>query len=211
MDKLDFRRLRVSIEVDGVMQNFEGMHINVSGEKTANATENSCTIEIFNLARDTRNYLLTETSPFNQNRTRKRVIVEAGRESSGLTQVFMGDITAATPSQPPDIGLKLEARTGSYIKGNLVARSGEPQQLLSEISKIISDDAEVSLEFEATDRKISNYAFTGGALKQVNELAELGMINSFIDDDVLVVKDMEQPRLQRRRFFKQRNWHDRYS
>lgn len=199
MDKIDFRRLAVSIEIDGVMKRYEGLHVTASGEKTANSIENSCRIEIFNLARETRNYLLTETSPFNENRSRKHVIVEAGRESTGLTRLFMGDINSATPSQPPDIGLTLVARTGSYIKGNLVARSGKAQQPLSEISKMVADDAGIGLEFEATDKKIANYAFTGGALKQVNQLSEAGGVNAFIDDDVLVVKDHNKPRKNRRR------------
>lgn len=199
MDKIDFRRLRISIEVDGIMKSYEGLQMTASGEKTANPIENSCQVEIFNLARETRNYLLTETSPFNENRTRKRIVVEAGRQSTGLTQLFMGDITSATPSQPPDIGLQMEARTGSYIKGNLVARSGEAQQPLSEIARMAAEDAGVGLEFEATDKKISNYAFTGGALKQVNQLSDAGNVNAFIDDDVLVVKDANKPRRNRRR------------
>lgn len=194
MDKIDFRRLAVSVEIDGVMKRYEGLHITASGDKSANPIENSCRVEIFNLARETRNYLLTETSPFNENRSRKRVIVEAGRQSTGLTQLFVGDITSASPSQPPDIGLTLEARTGSYVKGNLVARSGKAQQPLSEISKMAADDAGVGLEFEATDKNISNYAFTGGALKQVNQLSEAGGVNAFIDDEVLVVKDINKPR-----------------
>ena len=77
MDKIDFRRLAVSIEIDGVMKRYEGLHITASGDKSANPIENSCRVEIFNLARETRNYLLTETSPFNENRSRKRIIVEA--------------------------------------------------------------------------------------------------------------------------------------
>ena len=57
-----------------------------------------------------------------------------------------------------------------------------------------ADDAGVGLEFEATDKNISNYAFTGGALKQVNQLSEAGGVNAFIDDEVLVVKDINKPR-----------------
>lgn len=200
MDKIDLRRLRISIEVDGIVKAYEGLNMHARGEKTANPIENSCQIEIFNLSRDTRNYLLTETSPFNENRTRKRIIVEAGRQSTGLTQLFIGDIISASPSQPSDIGLTMTAQTGSYIKGNLVARSGDPQQSLSAIAKMVADDAGVALNFQATDKMIANYSFTGGALKQINQLFEAGNVNAFLDDDVLVVKDAKKPRLNAIRY-----------
>jgi len=202
MDKIDRRILRVSIEVDGKMKTYEGLQIKVSGEKTANSIENTCKIEIVNLSKETRNYLLTETSPFNKNRTRKRVIIEAGRESTGTTRLYMGDITASSPTQPPDIGLTLDAKTGNFKKGDLVARSGRDQQSLSSISKVAADDAGVSLDFQATDKQIANYSFTGGALHQVNKVGEAGNVNAFIDDDTLVVKDAGRPRKNRKRILR---------
>ena len=44
-----------------------------------------------------RNYILTETSPFNKNKTPKKLIIEAGRVSTGTARLFVGDITASSP------------------------------------------------------------------------------------------------------------------
>ncbi|RCL03081.1 MAG: hypothetical protein JSC189_000408 [Candidatus Tokpelaia sp. JSC189] len=117
-NKFDPRRLRVSVEVDGQMKIYKGLQIHVIDEKNTGLSENTCKIELFNLNTETRNYLLIGISPFNKNRTRKRVIVEAGRQSTGLTKVFVGDMTTASLTQPPDIGLSLEARTGYWLESN---------------------------------------------------------------------------------------------
>lgn len=197
MEQFDPRRLRISIEIDGKFNIYEGLAVKVSGEKKANALQNSCKIDVFNLKRETRNYLLTETSPFNKNRTRKKVIIEAGRESTGLTQVFIGDIVSATPTQPPDIGLSFEIKTGDFIKGNLVARSGDAREDLSSLSQKAADDAGLTLDFQASEKSIANYSFTGGALKQVDKLCEMGNVNAFVDDDTLIIKDAGKPRSNR--------------
>lgn len=197
MTIIDRRILQVGVEVSGEIRWYEDLAMTVSGSKVASSVQNTCDVEITNLSADVRNYILTETSPFNKNRTPKRLIVKAGRQSTGSSQLFVGDIVSSSPTQPPDIGLKLKAQTGAFKKGELVARSGLAKEKLSEISKRVATDLESTLEFEATDKFIANYSFSGAALKQISALAEAGNVDVFQDDGVIVIKDAGKPRKDR--------------
>lgn len=198
MSTIDPRIVRVSVEIDGKFQVFEhrglvGFDISARGKKTANPLQNTCDVTITNLNRDTRNYLLTETSPFNRNRRPKRLIVEAGRESFGTSRLFYGEITSSSPSQPPDIGLTLKAQTGTFAKGKVMSRTGAARQSLKALAGLIAGDLGVALNFQATDRQIANYAFSGAALRQVDALAAAGGVDVYVDDQTLVVKNRATP------------------
>lgn len=195
MTIIDQRILRVTIDVSGESKTFEGpLAIEVNGTKGATDTQNTCDITITNLSAADRNYILTETSPFNKNRTPKRVTVEAGRVSTGTAVVFIGEIISSSPTQPPDIGLTMKAQTGAFKKGDLVARSGMAKEKLSSLAKKVGTDIESSVEFEASDKFIANYSYSGSALEQIRYLAETGNVDAFQDDGVLVVKDRGKPR-----------------
>lgn len=191
---IDPRLIRVGIEVDGDLRTYtEDMDIRVSGSKLASAQQNECEITISNLTRAARNFILTETSPFNPNRRPKLVTVDLGRVSTGLSRVFVGEVTQSAPSQPPDIGVTIKALTGSYAKGRVIARTGQPQEALSAIAARVAADLGVVLDFRATDKQIGNYAFSGPALRQVNNLELAGGVDAFLDDTTLVVKDRGTP------------------
>src|SRR6185295_12501760 len=108
MQSLDERIVRVGIEVNGSLKIYEGLAITATGTKYANANQNECEIKIANLDHMTREYILTETSPFNKNKTPKVLTLEAGRKSTGVSTVFVGNISQSSPSQPPDIALTLK-------------------------------------------------------------------------------------------------------
>lgn len=203
MDRLDPRIVRVGVEVDGQIQVYEDLDISVRGVKTANPLQNTCTVIISNLTRETRNYLLTETSPFNANRTPKRLIVEAGRVSTGVARLFVGEITEASPSQPPDIALSLKAKTSNFAKGMILSRSGAEQQSLSSLAAQVAGDLSLTLDFQATDKQVANYTFSGPALKQTNALELIGGVDVFVDDDTMIVKDTGRPLPNRSRILSQ--------
>lgn len=190
---IDPRLLRIGIEVSGQIRYYEDLNIEASGTKFANANENECEVKISNLSKTVRDYILSETSPFLKSKTPKRLIVEAGRLSTGYSTIFIGDIISAVPSQPPDIELTIKAQTGSTSKGDIVAKSFGEKTNLSQLAKEVAKDLGLVLVFNARDKKVSNYSFTGGKLKQVEELGRMGGVNAFIDDDKLVVKDVEAP------------------
>jgi len=188
----DNRLLRIGIEINGRLQVYEGLAMYARGSKYANANQNDCEITITNLSSVTRDQILSDVSPFNNNRTPKSFIVEAGRESYGYSKVFSGTIASATPSQPPDINLVLKALTKDDKKGEVIARS-MPESKLSSVARNVAKDLGVTLQFEATDKVISNYNFTGGALKQVDELGKAGNVDVYVDDDLMIVKDTNKP------------------
>lgn len=193
MDKLDPRIVTIGIEVNGVLKTYDGLAVVATGTKFANANQNECEVKITNLDKATRDYLLTETSPFNKNKGRKTLRVEAGRVSTGVSLVYQGDITTAVGSQPPDITLTLKCATGDYAKGTIVAKSAAGMTPLKNIAAGVAKDLGLSLVYEAKDKQIANYTFTGGALKQVNRLGEMGMVNAYVDDGKLIVKDYNIP------------------
>lgn len=191
--ELDPRLLRISVEINGQLKSYEDLDMSASGTKYANANQNECEVKISNLDKTTRDYLLTETSPFNKNKTRKILRVEAGRVSTGYSLVFQGDITNAIGAQPPDITLALKAAAGDFAKGDIVARSQPGVVPMRNIAARIAQDLGLSLNFQASAKQISNFSHTGSAAKQVELLGQLGRVNAYVDDAALVVKDWNKP------------------
>lgn len=193
MATLDDRIVRVSLEIDGQLQTYDGLAITATGTKYANANQNDCEVKITNLAKATRDYIITQASPFNKNRTRKRLILEAGRKSYGTSTLFVGDVCSAVATQPPDITLTLKCATGEFSKGDVVQRSQPGQAALSQIAAQVAADLGLSLDFQCDDRRIANYSFTGGALRQVDQLGTCGRVNAYVDDGALILKNYGAP------------------
>jgi hypothetical protein len=189
----DPRIIRLTIEVGNYAKVYEGLYIDASGTRYANPNQNECTVQISNVDKDTRNYILTETSPFNKNRVRKRMRLEAGRRDAGVGIIFEGDIIKADVSQPPDVVLTIKALTGNYDKGNIVQRNGGSATSLKSLSKSVANDLGLQLNFQATDKQIASYSYTGSSIKQVDKLAEAGLVDAYVDNGVLVVKNMNVP------------------
>lgn len=190
---LDPRLLRIGVEIGGRLKQYEGLDIKVSGTKFANANQNECEVKIANLDEATRDYLLTESSPFNKNTQRKILTVEAGRISTGYSLVFTGDITNVSGGQPPDITLTIKAKTADYAKGEIIATSQPGVAPLRNIAAQVAQNLGLALDFQATPKQIANYSFTGSAAKQVEQLGVMGRVNAYIDDNTLVVKDFNVP------------------
>lgn len=188
----DLRRIRFGIEISGRVNWYEGLRVRASGTKFANAQQNECTLTVSGLSMATRDHLLTETSPFNSNRTPKRMIIEVGRVSSALFRIYIGDIVSSEPTSPPDVDIVIKAKTQSAQAGNVVAISSGPLSKLSAVSQRVADEIGLGLDFQALDKNISSFSFTGAALKMVNLLQESGGVRAFIDDELLIVKNYGQ-------------------
>lgn len=185
----DLRRVRFGVEISGRINWYEGLRVRAGGTKFANAQQNECTLTVSGLSMSTRDHLLTETSPFNSNRTPKRLIIEVGRVSTALFRIFIGDIVSAEPSAPPDVDVIIKAKTQSAQSGNIVAIASGPISKLSAISQRVADEIGLGLDFQALDKNISNFSYTGAALKMVNLLQDSGGVRAFIDDETLIVKN----------------------
>ena len=193
MSTLDPRIIRCEIEIDSRLHVYENVYIQASGQKTANTLQNECTIKIGNLSKPVRDYLITETSPYNWPRKRKRVILYAGRRSYGTFKLFEGDIIGCTPTQPPDVMLTMKAKTGVFFMSDFLTGSYAEPVPLSAIASDTAKSMDLTLDFQAQDKLISNYNYSGAKLGQVNKLAEAGSYNAYVDDDRLVVKNADMP------------------
>jgi len=192
--ELDPRIIKISIGVNGKLKTYASpMNLRATGTKYANALQNECTVTISNIDKDTQDFILTEVSPYNLNRTPKIVIVEAGRVSTGVTAIYRGNVTKAVVSQPPDVSITLSCLTGNFLKGNIITRNYGGIASLESVSQGISQDTQTILNFQATNQNIGNYSFGGGALNQVELLNGLGGINAYIDDNTLIVKNAMTP------------------
>jgi len=192
---LDKRLLQTVITIDGQEYVYKDLAITAKGTKSGSYLQNSCEITISNIDKKTRDFLLTEGSPFNRLSLRKRssIRVEAGRESYGTFVVYRGDIVEVSATQPPDITVIIKALTGQFEKGNIVSRTAPSITKFSNIAQQIADDLGVGLNFVATDKQISNYSFSGAVEKQINEIYQYGDVYAYLDDDTLVVSDRGEP------------------
>lgn len=192
-DEIDPRLVRLSIEINGQLKVYENMEIRASGMKYANPLQNEASISIANLSKADADYLMTECSPFNKNRTSKKIILEAGRVSYGLSKIYEGNIGVVEPTQPPDIVLKFKCQEGQFLKGKLISHAQGGSVPLSTIAKGVANNLGMELVYQAKEKNISNYQFTGGALKEVDKLGSLGGVDAFVSDGRLYVKDVNVP------------------
>ena len=190
---IDPRIVRVGIEVGSDLKIYEGLSVWITGTKYANANQNDAEIKIANLDKATRDYLITETSPFNKSPKKKRVFVDVGRGSYGTFRLFEGDITNAVPSQPPDVTLSFKALTGNSTKGVILSKAFGPSASLRSIAASVASTLGLALDFRAPDKQVANFSFSGAALRLVDRLGDTGGVSAFIDDDRLVVKPRVGP------------------
>ena len=190
MNQLDERIVKISVEVNGALKVYQSpLNLTAMGTKYGNSLQNDCVVTIDNLDRETQDYLLTETSPYNLNRTPKTIIVESGRVSYGTSVIYRGNVINAIVSQPPDISVTLKCLTGNFVKGDIINRNQPGQATYRQICQQIAQDTGTILNFQATDKNIANYSFSGSALDQVAVAGSMGNYNVFIDNDTLIVKD----------------------
>ncbi len=190
---IDPRIVTLEIEINGEIKTYENLFISAVGVKYANPLQNECEITIYNLDPNTQDYLLTETTPYNFNKTQKLVTLYAGRQSYGTTIIFVGNIVYASVSQPPDVGVTLRCLTSNWLKTSVFATNQPATTTLEQIANAIAKNLDVYLQFEATNKTIGNYNFAGSSLQEIEFLSQMGKLDVFIDDDTLVVKDAGQP------------------
>lgn len=164
-------------------------YIIANGSKFVDVTQNECSLQVANLTRDLRNALATNLTPFDYNQQRKSMQVWAGRVSTGLFLRYQGDIISAIPTQPPDIIMNIRSKTMQFFKNDIVAQSYAVTAPLSQIANDTAKSLGLNLKFEANDRNIANYAYSGSATGQLQRLGDLGPIDAYVDDNTLVCKD----------------------
>ena len=196
---LDPRMLKIVITVGSNQYTFEdngviqpALALTAKGTKYANAIKNECTVTIGNVDTDTKNLILTETSPFIKTSVAKSIAIYAGRVSKGYALVYLGDFTFTNPTQPPDVLLTLKTATASS-KNAIIGVNRGSRVMLSQVAGQVASGLGLSLNFSATDKNVSNYAYTGSQIREVDKLGDLGPVDAYIDDNQLIVKNIALP------------------
>ncbi len=191
-NKLNPRIVTVGVQVGSDFQLFEGLDIRAQGQKFAGPESNTCTIQISNLTRAQKNWLLTVASPLttSQQPNRKPVLVTLSVGRQNVFQpflLFQGYCWASKVTMPPDIGIILTSTTN-----NLQASSLQPQNFgaltdLRTISSQIAAQYGLTLNFTATARQIANFHYTGGLQAALNKLSKCGGVRVQCSNNVLSV------------------------
>lgn len=199
----DQRLIEVEIVLPTQTYTFnENLSINASGIKFGNANQNTCECIIYNLTKELRNTILTLASPLlapppnnpttatlNPDGSRKPVILnlKVGRQSTGTFLLFTGSVISCEVTQPPDIGIKLRSLTNNFFTSILLGIQEPANTLLSDIAQSIALGNGLFLDFEATDKHINNYSYTGALSDNIDRLNQMGGIQAGVDNDTLWV------------------------
>lgn len=169
-------------------------YIAAAGTLRANPLQNECNIQIANLSAALRNQLLTQLTPWNYDQARKSVALYAGRESTGLFLLYQGDITGCTVTQPPDVMLNINSKANQFYKYDIIAQSQNLTSTpLSNIVKNAASGMALTPRFEATDKQIANYSYTGSRIKEIEHISNLGSYDVYTTGNTLVCKDRGKP------------------
>jgi len=189
--ELDPRVVILGIEdQNGTPEFFTGLAIHAVGIKYTNDLCAEAEIQVFNLKKETRDYLISKTSPYKLNNFQPiNLTLDVGRESTGTFRLFTGNVIAGTITQPPDIGIIFRSLTAAFWLAFPTAVSHPAVTPLKNIAQQVATSMGLSLNFLATPKNISNYSFTGGTYRQVSRLAEAGGVDAYVDGTALVVKD----------------------
>lgn len=183
------RIVRIGLEIDGSLRWYEGLRIKATGTKFDSSIQAEATVTVSGLSLETRNLLLTETSPFNYYNNPRRLYLDAGREGGALFSIFEGDITSSEPGQAPDLDVTLRAQTCHAYAQQVVSKSYGAKQSLSSIAADVAQSLGLVLRFEAMDKQISRHAYVGPTRDQVRALAQMGGVIALVDQGQLIVKD----------------------
>lgn len=189
----DNRLLRVGVEIGKRIVWFEGLSIEATITKVANEVANEANVKITGISKTQRDQILTETTPWMHASTRKSLIIEAGRASYGTSRIYTGDIQTVGVSQPPDIAIDISAKTNAWNKLQVISKGYAASVSSKVVAADIADSMGLTLVWEATDKQIGSYSFTGSKGQQLGQLGQLGQVNAYVDDDKLVVKDLGKP------------------
>lgn len=196
---MDLRVINVSITMKGFSKTFssaDGFNIRVMGNKTSDTIKNDCTVSILGLSSKTITNVLTDTLKYRLmagEGSPLKIFVEIGRES-GIYERFVGDIVEVRRGLPPDNELLISAYTSQMLAQELLKMPYIKSTTLSNIASKITYAKGLNLKFEASDKKILDFSFTGSAETLLNRLPDLADVNAFIDNDTLVVMDKNKKR-----------------
>lgn len=210
-DAFDDRLVTLEIQLIGPDGKPEGplftfdqsYYILATGTKFTDGSLGECAVRIDNISKETRDFLVTKTSPWSIQRLYANINLLVGRKSTGTLLIFTGQATAANPSQPPDIGLTLTSLAMSALLGNIGSLSTGSQatlqsicaQIAAQLVNPINGKVGIPLDYQASyNPNIGSYIFNGPIIRQIQRVNQLGGVNAFIDNNTFVVLNANTPR-----------------
>lgn len=192
---MDKRIAYVQIQTPDGDKQIENIGLKFRVTRKMSETGSDADVSIANLSREDVEYLTTYTSPYVDQSKKKRINVFAGYESTGVGQIFSGDIYSALPDGLPDTWLNIKAKTEFYNKQNIITYS-QTAATTKEIALNISQQLDCELSWQSKSQKtIDCFNFVGGKAKLLNKLNLMDNFYAFIDNNILYVidKDEEPP------------------
>lgn len=169
-------------------------NISLHGKITRKMSEtgSSADISIANLAREDVEYLTTYTSPYVDQSKKKRINIFAGYESTGVAQIFSGDIYSALPEGKPDTWLNIKAKTEFFNQQNIITMT-QNNITVKNLAQNVSSELKTEFVWRSKLQKtIDNFNFAGAKAKLINRLNKIGGIRAFIDNNTLYVVDIDE-------------------
>jgi len=193
--QINSRIVIVTVEVDPLAGNvvapqlpnsmaFEGLDIRAQGQKFAGTETDTCILQISNLTRDQKNWLLTVASPLttSQQPGRKPVLVtlSVGRESVFPPfLLFQGYCWASRVTMPPDIGIILTSTANNFQAAALQPQDFGALTTVQTIASQIAAKYQKTLNIvgapKSATKQIANFHYTGGLQTAINKLARAGV------------------------------------
>lgn len=195
MTNLNKRIVRVGIEgIGGGFTFFEDLDIRCQGEKWAGPESSMCRIQISNLTRDQKNFILTVASPMQINLTGRRtpllVTLDVGRENVfDPFRLFQGYCYASYVTMPPDIGIVLESTVQSLAASTMMDMNWGALADLRTIAQSVATTYGLTLNFTASNKQVANFHYTGGLNDALQKLSMSGLVTVFVDNTILYVTD----------------------
>ena len=120
---MDKRICYVQIETPDGAKQIENIAFKGRVERKMSVVGSTAKVSIANLAKADVEYLTTYTSKYINVGKQKRINLFAGYESTGVGQIFSGDIVSAMPEGMPDTWLNIEAKSNYYNHTNIISYS----------------------------------------------------------------------------------------
>lgn len=197
-EAFDDRLMKLKVEFDGkTIEYDQGYYIAAYGTKFTNGTLGECVLRLDNIDKQTRDLLVTKTSPWVIPRKYVNITLSVGRKSYGTFALFEGQAQACNPTQPPDIGLIFKSFASSFLLGNIGTLTAPPFSSLEKICQQIAEANGLTLDYQAGDRTIGNFSYTGALALLIKKINELGGVWAYQDGKTLVVTKSNRARSSR--------------
>lgn len=199
----DNRLLNVQITIEGRTITYDQeYYIIASGTRYSGGNFGECTLRLDNISKTDRDFIISKTTLWSNQRSLVQVVINAGRESYGTFEVFSGTVVSANITQPPDIGLVLKCANGAAVLGYTNAFAAAPQATFKSICQQVANNITAAqptpptvLDFQSSQggKLINNYNFTGPVTNQVDKLAQLAQVRAFVENHKLKIRDIGVP------------------